>query len=70
MSNKQKHFFQLTDEKVTQILFCDESDTEDALIVDQEDLSFLKNDIEMLENPPDQIEVTIEPPGNFAADTK
>ena len=71
MSNKQKRFFQLSDEKVSQILFCDESDTEDALILDQEDLSFLKNDIEVLEESPlEQIEVTIEPPENFAADTK
>ena len=71
MSNKQKRFFQLSDEKVSQILFCDESDTEDALILDQKDLSFLKNDLEMLEKSPlDQIEVTIEPPENFAADTK
>ena len=71
MSNKQKRFFQLSDEKVSQILFCDESDTEDALILDQKDLSFLKNDIEMLEESPlDRIKVTIEPPRNFAADTK
>ena len=66
-----KSVFQLSDEKVSQIFFCDESDTEDALILDQEDLSFLKNDVEILEESPlNQIKVTIEPPENFAADTK
>ena len=54
MSNKQKCFFQLSDEKISQMMkknlmkkSVDESDTEDALILDQEDLSFLENDIEM-----------------------
>ena len=34
--------FQLNDNEIHQILFCDNSDTEDALIADDEDIGFLK----------------------------
>ena len=44
-----KIVFQLNDNEIHQILFCDNSDTEDALIADDKDIGFLESDIEQLE---------------------
>ena len=49
-------------------MFCDNSDTEDALIADDEDIGFLESDIEQLEKNKDSpadspVEVIIEHPG-------
>ena len=55
--------FQIHDGNVDQILFCDESDTEDALVLDEEDIGFLQEDVEHLEaknNPNETMEVVIE----------
>ena len=42
--------FQINDENVDQILFCDKSDTEEALVLDEEDIGFLQQDVEHLED--------------------
>ena len=45
MSSKER-IFHLSAEEVSQILICDDSDTEDALPLDQEDVEFLEEDLE------------------------
>ena len=63
-AQKQK-LFQLQDTEIQQILFCDNSDTEDGLELDNEDLQFLEQDVEQIEQNPDigqsNPEVIIEP---------
>ena len=46
--NVQKQFW-LTDAEINRILFCDESDTEDALILDDDDIYFLEDDVTQME---------------------
>ena len=61
MSTK-KRLFQLNNTEVNQILFCDDSDTEDVLQLDNEDIRFLESDMATVQKPdsPDQVEVVIE----------
>ena len=61
----ERHFL-LIDDKNEQIFFCDNSDNEKALNLDEEDVSFLEHDVQEAErstgtsiNPP--VEVIIEP---------
>ena len=42
--NVQKQFW-LTDAEINRILFCNESDTEDALILDDKYIYFLEDDV-------------------------
>ena len=51
-AQKQK-LFQLQDTEIQQILFCDNSETEDGLELDNEDLQFLEQDVEQIEQNPD-----------------
>ena len=62
MTNQQR-VFHLNSEKINQILFCDNSDTEDFLALDNEGVKFLEQDILHLENSALQeaLEVTIDP---------
>ena len=48
MSRSRKQFW-LTDAEINLILFCDESDTEDSLILDDEDINFLDDDATQME---------------------
>ena len=61
MSTKRR-LFQLNNTEVNQILFCDDSDTEDVLKLNNEDIWFLKSDVATVQEPdsPDQMEVVIE----------
>ena len=61
MSTKRR-LFQLNNTEVNQILFCDDSDTEDVLQLDNEDIRFLESDMATVQEPdsPDQVEVVIE----------
>ena len=65
MSNNKDKVFHLNAAEVNQILFCDESDTEDALPLDDEDINFLESDMDLLSinrpNAGGQMEVVIEP---------
>ena len=49
LPSAKNRVFQLNDYEIQQLLFCDNSDTEDALIADDEDIGFLESDIEQLE---------------------
>ena len=59
--------FHLSDDEVTEILFCDNNDTEEAFYADDEDIGFLESDVELFENRSssfdDTIEITIDHPG-------
>ena len=59
MTNQQR-VFHLNSEKINQIFFCDNSDTEDSLALDNEDVEFLEQDMLHLENSALQ-EVAIDP---------
>ena len=62
MSSKSR-LFQLNKDEVNQILFCDESDTEETSELDNEDIEFLEKDMEIIlhNDSSDQLEVVIEP---------
>ena len=46
--NVQKQFW-LTDAEINRILFCDECDTKDALILDDDDFYFLEDNVTQME---------------------
>ena len=46
--NVQKQFW-LTDAEINRILFCDECDTKDALILDDDDIYFLEDNVTQME---------------------
>ena len=56
----------MTDAEINRILFCDESDTENALIPDDEDIYFLEDDVTRLEanSNTGDINVVIDPPND------
>ena len=64
-SKLRKKVFQIQENEIQQLLFCDNSDTEDALMLDEEDIGFLEEDCSVIDcqkNPDqDAVEVTIEP---------
>ena len=67
MPLNSKRYFQLHDAEIQQLLLCDNSDTEEALVLDEEDLGFLENDVIAVEEQKgdvesDPVEVVIEPP--------
>ena len=49
MSTSTRLFY-LKESEVDQILFCDNSDNEDNFILDEEDIGFLEEDIQSVEN--------------------
>ena len=49
MSTSTRLFY-LEESEVEQILFCDNNDNEDNLILDEEDIGFLEEDIQSVEN--------------------
>ena len=49
MSTSTRLFY-LKESEVEQILFCDNNDNEDNLILDEEDIGFLEEDIQSVEN--------------------
>ena len=66
MSSKNKlRLFEVNEKSVNQVLFCNDSDTEDALALDDEDLGILEEDLDQLDpntnNDDDSVEVYIEP---------
>ena len=65
MSRSRKQF-QLTDAEINRILFCEESDTEDALVLDDEDIDFLEDDVTQMEESSntEDIMVVIDPPND------
>ena len=48
--SKSTRLFYLKESEVEQILFCDNSNNEDNLILDEEDIGFLEEDIQSVEN--------------------
>lgn len=62
----RKRVFQINDSNIQQVLFCDNSDTEDALTLDDEDVGFLEEDCVVADtqvtHDQDTLEVTIDPP--------
>ena len=67
--SKSTQVFEVNQDNVQQILFCDESDTEEVLTLDEEDIRFLTNDMDHLQRKKDAdgtVEVTIEPPQSTA----
>ena len=46
--SKSTQVFEVNEDNVQQILFCDESDTEEVLTLDEEDIRFLTNDMDHL----------------------
>ena len=72
MSNKANKVFEVTDKEVNRILFGDDSDDEEQLLLDDEDLEFLENDLDYVESNDnvDKIEVVIEPPAGDDMNTE
>ena len=68
MPLKSSRYFHVQEDQVQHLLFCDNSNTEDALPLDEEDLEFLENDVDAIEQAADgvieteAIEVVINPP--------
>ena len=64
MPNNANKVFEVTDKEVNRILFSDDSDDEEQLLLDDEDLEFLENDFDYVESNDnaDKIEVVIQPP--------
>lgn len=61
----RKKLFHLSELEVNQVLFADNSDDEEGLVLDDEDLQFLEQDVEGMQETSeisDTLEVTIEPP--------
>ena len=72
MSNKANKAFEVTDKEVNRILFGDDSDDKEQLLLDAEDLEFLENDPDCVgsNNNVDKIEVVIEPPAGNDMNTE
>ena len=51
--SKSTRVFEVNEDNVQQILFCDESDTEEVLALDEEDIQFLTDDMDHLERNKD-----------------
>ena len=49
MSNKANKVFEVTDKEVNRILFGDDGDDEEQLLLDDEDLEFLENYLDYVE---------------------
>ena len=69
MSRKSSQkLFHLNENEIQPVLFCDISDSEDVLMLDDEDLEFLENDVEYqtkhqnCDSVPDVKEIIIDPP--------
>ena len=62
--SRSRKLFELSDTEINRILFCNDSDTEDALVLDDEDIDFIEDDVaEMEENSnSEDISVIIDPP--------
>jgi len=45
---ESSRLFQLNEEEINQILFCDNSDLEEGLALDDEDVTYLATDIEYM----------------------
>ena len=56
MSKKRNKVFEVTDENINRILFVDDSDAEEDLFLDEEDLNFVQSNVEI-----EKVEVVIEP---------
>ena len=72
MPNKANKVFEVTDKEVNRILFGDDSDDEEQLLLDDEDLEFLENDFDYVESNDnaDKIEVVIRPPAGNDMNTE
>ena len=67
--SKSTRVFEVNEDNVQQILFCDESDTEEALALNEKDIRFLTDDMDYLERNKDvdgSVEVKLEPPQSTA----
>ena len=51
-----KRYFYLHEAEIQQLLVCDNSDTEDALVLDEEDIGFLESHITAVEERKDGVE--------------
>jgi len=62
---ESSRLFQLNEEEINQILFCDNSDLEEGLALDDEDVTYLATDIEYMKKnlaTDEVLESTIDPP--------
>ena len=58
MSRSQK-LFELSDAEINRILFCDDSDTEDALVIDDEDIDFIEDDVAEMKTISKTVDISI-----------
>ena len=58
MSRSQK-LFELSDAEINRILFCDDSDTEDALVIDDEDIDFIEDDVAEMKTISNTVDISI-----------
>ena len=70
-SRSRQKLFQVDGDKIQNLLFCDNSDTEDTLQLDEEDLGFLENDVDHIAHNVhaadlEPLEVVIEPPIQYS----
>ena len=47
--SRSRKLFELSDAEINRILFCDDSDTEDALVLDDKDIDFIEDDVAEIE---------------------
>ena len=62
--SRSRKLFELSDTKINRILVYDDSDTEDALVLDDEDIDFIEDDVAEMEanSNTEDISVIIDPP--------
>ena len=70
-SRSRQKLFQVDGDKIQNLLFCDNSDTEDTLQLDEENLGFLENDVDHIAHNVhaadlEPLEVVIEPPIQYS----
>ena len=70
-SRSRKKLFQVDGDKIQYLLFCDNSDTEDALQLDEKDLGFLESDVDHIAHNVhaadlEPLKVVIEPPIQYS----
>ena len=70
-SRSRQKLFQVDGDKIQNLLFCNNSDAEDTLKLDKEDLGFLENDVDHIAHNVhaadlEPLEVVIEPPIQYS----
>ena len=62
--SRNRKLFELSDAEINRILFCDDTDRKDALVLDDKDIDFIENNVAEMEanSNTEDISVIIDPP--------